>query len=188
MSAEPALRGGANAANSARRPEMAITKLLVVVDNSLASRRAVAYVAKLLGGRRGVRACLAHTLPSPPPELVEFGGASDPQGEERLDARLRARWQLWVSTTKKKLSGSLALAAAELRRAGFTRGQIEVHFCYPSDRRDTPEEILALARERRCHTVVVGRQALSWLRAHLQSNPADELVRRGKGFTVWVVE
>ena len=32
---------------------MAIIKLLVVVDNSLASIRAVAYVAQMLGGRRG---------------------------------------------------------------------------------------------------------------------------------------
>jgi len=69
---------------------MAITKLLVVVDNSLASMRAVAYVAQILGGRRGFRFCLAHTLPSPPAGMMEFGGSEDPQKEEWLEARLRA--------------------------------------------------------------------------------------------------
>jgi hypothetical protein len=170
---------------------MAITKLLVVVDNSLASMRAVAYVAQILGGRRGFRICLADTLPSPPAGLTEFGGAGgaeDPQKEEWLEARLRGSRQLWVSATKKKLSGSLELAYADLRGAGFARGEIEVHFCYPSDRRNVPKEILTLARERGGHTVVVGRRSLFWLRAHLQTNPADELVRLGKGFTTWVVE
>ena len=167
---------------------MATTGLLVVVDNSLASIRAVAYVAQILGGHRGFRVCLAHTLPSPPGGLMEFGGAEDPRKEEWLEARLRASRHLWVSAKKKKLSGSLELAYADLRRAGFARGEIEVHFCYPSDRRNAPKEILTLARERGCHTVVVGRRPLSWLREHLQSNPADELVRHGKGFTTWVVK
>ena len=114
---------------------MAITKLLVVVDNSLASIRAVAYVAQILGGRRGFRVCLAHTLPSPPARMMEFGGAEDPQKEEWLEARLRASRHLWESAAKRKASGSLELAYADLRRAGFARGEIEVHFCYPSDKK-----------------------------------------------------
>ena len=173
---------------NSRRTELAITKLLVVVDNSLASMRAVAYVAQILGGRRGFRVCLAHTLPSPPARMMEFGGAEDPQKEEWLEARLRASRHLWESAAKRKASGSLELAYADLRRAGFARGEIEVHFCYPSDRRNAPKEILTLARERGCQTIVVGRRSLSWLRELLQTNPADELVRLGKGFTTWVVE
>lgn len=167
---------------------MAIGKLLVVVDNSLASLRAVAYVAQMLGGRRGFRVCLAHTLPLPPGGMMGFGAADDTKKEDRLEARLRASRHLWVAATKRKLSASLEHAYADLRRAGFARGEIEVQFCYPSDRRNAPKEILKLARERECHTVVVGRQSLSWLREHLQSNPADELVRLGKGFTTWVVK
>ncbi len=167
---------------------MTITKLLVVVDHSLASMRAVAYVAQILGGRRGFRVCLAHTLPSPPARMMEFGGSEDPQKEEWLEARLHASRALWESAAKRKASGSLELAYADLRRAGFARGEIEVHFCYPSDRRNAPKEIIALARERGCHTIVVGRRSLSWLRQLLQTNPADEIVRLGKGITTWVVE
>ena len=167
---------------------MAISKLLVVVDNSLASLRAVAYVAQMLGGRRGFRVCLAHTLPLPPSGMREFGTAEDTNKEDWLEARLRASRHLWVAATKMKLSGSLEHAYEDLRRAGFARGEIEVQFCYPSARSNAPKEILKLARERGCHTVVVGRQSLSWLREHLQTNPADELVRMGKGFTTWVVK
>jgi nucleotide-binding universal stress UspA family protein len=173
---------------SAKRPELPITKLLVVVDNSLASMRAVAYVGQFLGGRRGFRVCLAHTLPSPPARMREFAGAENPQKEDWLEARLHASRALWVSAAKRKASGSLELAYAELRRAGFAGGEIEVRFCYPRDRRNAPQEILTLARACGCKTVVVGRRSLSWLRALLQTNPADELVRLGNGFTTWVVE
>jgi nucleotide-binding universal stress UspA family protein len=167
---------------------LAITKLLVVVDNSLASMRAVAYVAQVLGGRRGFRICLAHTLPSPPAAMMEFGGPEDYGKEEWLESRLRASRHLWASTAKRKASGSLIVAYAKLRRAGFARAEIEVHFCSPSDKKNAPQEILRLARERDCETVVVGRRSLSWLRELLHTNPADEIVRLGKGFTTWVVE
>ena len=126
---------------------MAITKILVVVDKSLASMRAVTYVAQILGGRRGFRICLAHTLPSPPAEMMEFGGAEDPGKEEWLEARLRASRHLWASAAKRKASVSLEHAYAELRRAGFARGEIEVHFCFPSDKRNAPKEILDAWRE-----------------------------------------
>jgi hypothetical protein len=120
--------------------------------------------------------------------MLEFGGSEDPLKEEWLESRLRASRHLWASAAKRKASGSLDRAYADLRRAGFARGEIEVHFCYPSEKRNAPKEILTLARECGCRTIVVGRGALSWLRALLQTNPADEIVRLGKGFTTWVVE
>jgi nucleotide-binding universal stress UspA family protein len=120
--------------------------------------------------------------------MLEFGGAAASQKEDWLEARLRASRHLWESAAKRKASGSLELAYADLRRAGFARGEIEVYFCYPSDKRNAPKEIIALAREQGCHTIVVGRRSLSWLRQLLQTNPADEIVRMGKGFTTWIVE
>src|SRR5579863_7432970 len=105
---------------------MESTKLLVVVDNSLASRRAVAYVGQILGGRRGFQVCLAHTLPSAPADVTEFGGAEDPKKEEWPEALLRASRHLWVAAKKRKLSASLELGFMDLRRAGFARGDIEV--------------------------------------------------------------
>jgi nucleotide-binding universal stress UspA family protein len=120
--------------------------------------------------------------------MMEFGDREDHGKEDWLEARLRASRHLWASAAKRKASVSLDRAYAELRRAGFASGEIEVQFCIPSDRRNAPKEILALARARGCLTIVVGRRSLSWLREFLQTNPADELVRLGKGFTTWVVK
>jgi hypothetical protein len=120
--------------------------------------------------------------------MMEFDGAKGHQKDKWLEARLHASRHLWEAAAKRKASGSLELAYANLRRSGFASKEIEVHFCYPSNRSNAPKEILRLARERGCRTIVVGRRSLSWLRTLLQSNPADELVRLGKGFTTWVVE
>lgn len=169
-------------------PILATTKILIVVDKSLASMRAVTYVAQILGGRRGYRIYLAHTLPSSPPEMMEFGGDEVRGKEEWLEARLRASRRLWASAAKRKASVSLDHAYAELRLSGFSQGEIEAHFCCPNNKQNAPKEILALARECGCHTIVVGRRSLSWLREFLQANPADELVRLGIGFTTWVVK
>jgi hypothetical protein len=57
---------------------------------------------------------------------------------------------------KRKASVPLEHAYAELRRAGFALGKIEVQFCYPRDRRNAPKDILALARKRDCRLLSLG--------------------------------
>jgi len=156
------------------------TKLLVVVDESPATKRALEYVAQIVSHRQDFRVCLAHALPSPPPELVEFRGAEK--------ARLRAYKRRWISVVKMTELRALDRANAALRRGGFAAGAMEAHYCNLVDPSHTTEEILRLARSRKCDTVVIGRKSLSWLGELIHGDPAEELVRQGKGFTIWVVE
>lgn len=156
------------------------TKLLVVVDESRATKRALEYVARVASRRRDFRVCLAHALPSPPPELVEFRGAEK--------ARLRAYERRWISVVEMTEQRALDRANAVLRRGGFAHGAIEAHYCYLVDASGATQEILRLARSRKCDTVVIGRKSLPWLGEFIQGDPAEELVRQGKGFTIWVVE
>ena len=156
------------------------TKLLVVVDESPATRRALEYVAQLGSRRRGFQVCLAHALPSPPPELVEFRGAEK--------ARLRAYKRRWISVVEMTEQRALDRANAVLRRGGVAEKAIEAHYCNLVDASRATQEILSLARTRRCDTVVIGRDSLTWLSELIHGDPAEELVRQGKGFTIWVVE
>ena len=64
-------------------------KILIAVNDTDASRKAVTYVARLMGGRADVHVRLFHVLPPTPPELLESGGTEDPNQEERLSAELR---------------------------------------------------------------------------------------------------
>jgi nucleotide-binding universal stress UspA family protein len=156
------------------------TKLLVVVDESRATNRALEYVAHVAARRRGFRICLAHALPSPPPELVEFRGAEK--------ARLRAYKRRWISVVEMTEQRALDRANAVLRRGGVAEKAIEAHYCNLVDPTRATQEILSLARSRTCGTVVIGRDSLSWLGELIHGDPAEELVRQGKGFTIWVVE
>ena len=156
------------------------SKLLVIVDESPATRRALGYVAHMAAGRQGFRVVLAHSLPSPPAELVELRGAEK--------ARLRAYKRRWISVVEMTEQRALDRANAVLRRGGVSHRAIEAHYCYLVDGSSATREILELARTSKCDTVVIGRGSLSWLRELIQGDPAEELVRLGKGLTIWVVE
>ena len=156
------------------------TKLLVVVDESSATKRALEYVSQVASRRRDFRVCLAHALPSRPPELVEFRGAEK--------ARLRAYERRWISVVEMTEQRALNRANAVLRQGGLAAGAIEAHYCNLVDASRATQEILRLARSRKCDTVVIGRKSLSWLGELIHGDPAEELVHQGKGFTIWVVE
>jgi len=155
-------------------------KLLVVVDESPATKKALQYVAQMAAGRPHFRVCLAHSLLAPPRQLVEFRGAEK--------GRLRAYKSRWISARETTEQRALDRANVVLRQGGIARAAIEAHFCYLVDGTRATKEILALARSRRCDTVVIGRRSLSWLGELISTHPAEELVRQGKGFTIWVVE
>ena len=159
---------------------MKTTKLLVVVDESRATKRVLEYVAQVASRRQDFRICLAHAFPSPPPELVEFRGAEK--------ARLRAYKRRWISVVEMTEQRALDRANAVLRRSGVAEKAIEAHYCNLVDASRATQEILSLARARKCDTVVIGSDSLSWLGELIHGDPAEELVRQGKGFTIWVVE
>ena len=156
------------------------TKLLVVVDESPATKRALEYVAQVASRRRDFRISLAHAVPSPPSELIEFRGAEK--------VRLRAYKRRWISVVEMTEQRALDRANAVLRRGGIAGKAIEAHYCNLVDASRATNEILELARLRKCDTVVIGRDSLSWLGELIHGDPAEELVRQGKGFTIWVVE
>ena len=167
---------------------MRSTRLLVVVDETKASKRAVSYVAQMVGRRRGFKVCLVHTLSEIPASLIEYGGAKNPEEEVELDGELHAEQKHWIFASQEKAQPTLNRACAVLRKGGLAAAAIEEQFCYPANGRARGDEILELAREHKCHTLVVGSESLSWLKQLLGSDPIEGLLRRGKGFTIWVVE
>jgi nucleotide-binding universal stress UspA family protein len=142
----------------------------------------------MVGGQRGLRFYLAHPLAPLPTGLLEFRGASNPYEEERLDARLKERQNRWTSKAQDAAQEVFARAQATLRKAGVVPSAVETELFAPGSGRKTADGILKLARANRCDTVVVGRRSVPWLRKLLNTELAQELVQRGAGFTIWVVE
>jgi K+-sensing histidine kinase KdpD len=142
----------------------------------------------MVGRRRGFHLCLAHVFPTLPPELLEFGGAEEPQEEESRHARHKADLERWIAAAKEAGARALEGARRILRKAGVAAAAIRTEFFDPVEGRDVAEEILNLARVRRCHTIVIGRESHSWFTTLIRGDLVGELVRRGKGVTIWVVE
>ena len=162
-------------------------RLLLVVDEWQASKRAVTYVAKIVGRQRNLRICLVHIVPRLPPRSLEFQGAENPHAR-RPHARPKDNQQRWLAGAKKAAQRALSMATAALRDAGVSGRALDVLLSEGVEGSNTAERILELARACRCETVVVGRESMSWFRDLMGGNLAAELVRRGKGYTIWVVK
>jgi K+-sensing histidine kinase KdpD len=65
---------------------------------------------------------------------------------------------------------------------------MDAQFWVSVNREDLVNDIVDAGRTSGCRTIVVGRDSFSWLKRVLRRHVADELVRKAKGFTVWVVE
>jgi nucleotide-binding universal stress UspA family protein len=165
-------------------------RLLVVVDESSSSKRAVGYIARVLASRRGFHVCLAYFLSQLPPTLLEFGGTEDPDKERQLDAQLKTEQRQWIAAARKEAQPALNWTCTKLRRAGLPLGSLATKFSDPFRGQNTAsEEILEMARINKCRTIVVGRRSLSWLnRLTAGEDLAERLVQSGKGFTFWIVE
>lgn len=139
--------------------------MVVVVDDSPAAQLALSYVAKLIGRRRGFRIVLMHIFPPRPTDLLKTGPLAQVKATERLD---------W--------------ARKILRKGGISSRDFDFAFSSPKDASDAVNAILKVARAQRCHTIVVAHHAHSWFREIFGDHLAEELLRRAKGFALWIVE
>jgi len=163
-------------------------RVLIVVDASEASRRALQYIGSILGWRDRVEFHLAFVGPRMPAQFLESGGSELPDREEEIEADLRAQQQRWTAINEVAPHRILCIAHAVLLRAGATAPRIHLCVSSPLDARTVADEVLVLARDQKCGTIVVGHRAHSWLRGLGRGHLAEQLVRSARGFAVWVVD
>jgi nucleotide-binding universal stress UspA family protein len=169
-------------------PEPEVEGLLLVVDDSPCSKRAVQYVGKFLGHRRGFQIYLFRLIPPLPPALLEFGGAEDSQLEEKLEAELRRDQENWIASARESAKPALEEAAKVLHKAGVVRNSIHIDFSYPVEIRNAAGTLLEQARAKGCHTLVIGHTAHSWLREITGGDLAEHILRHAHGVSVWLVQ
>ncbi|MGE3806802.1 MAG: universal stress protein [Gemmataceae bacterium] len=160
--------------------------ILVAVDDSEASRRALVYVADMVGVTSGFHVGLLHL--ELPPRMLEWGGSENPEIEARTGSeRAEAYRQMEEARLAK---GKLLLE--RLRKVVAERGievlGLFVQFEEPLDKTHVSRAILDSAREHDCGTVVVGRHSFSGLKRFFRHHVGEELVRSGEGISIWVVE
>ncbi len=145
--------------------------VLIAVDQTENSKRAVLYVADFLGGNPGFRATLLSVIPKPEEDFFE--------NEEEQGA--------W---TKEKVTAANALLnryREVLIHSGFPEDKVQVRSCVGEDK-SLSEIILEYQCELSCCTVVVGRHHKSKAEEFLFGSTSSQLVHRAENCAVWVVE
>jgi len=137
-------------------------RILMALDDSAASQATVEYAAQMVAGRPDHYVHLVHVLPPMPEASV---------GEAREKGRV-------IMTGMKD----------RLHAAGLDDDHVDTGFLLVPPDTSMVEGLLDLARDQSCTTIAVGRSSLPWHRELLHHHPADELVKKAHGFTLWVVE
>jgi nucleotide-binding universal stress UspA family protein len=145
--------------------------ILIAVDDSDNSRRAVSYVARLLGGIKGFKVTILHVIPQPEDDFF-------PASAEK---------QQWLSEYRARVDTVLEGYRQILIREGFEPTALSLRstlrYC-PS----IAECILLESGEMDYGTIVVGRKGRSRSEEFLFGSVSNKIVSHARNCTVWVVE
>lgn len=160
-------------------------RVLVAVDGSACSTRAVKYAGEVLRTRPDVEVMVFHVLDSIPPMLREHGGSENPTMETRLRMKLRKAQQAWYKQERAIERRILKKAQTILEDAGLDGARIQTQFGYEQN---VARNILEKARSSGYHTIVVGRHGRSGIRRLSWGGVTQGLLRNGHDLTIWVVQ
>ena len=146
-------------------------KILLAVDSSENSRRAVSYVAQTLAGLKGFCVIFLHVI-NPPEEDYFFS---------------RSEQEKWIQEYRLNIDGRLEEYSRILVQEGFDSQTIALRTTLRY-RPSIAECILAEQDRLDCSTIVIGRHGLSRGEEILFGSISSKIVSHAKNCTVWVVE
>jgi nucleotide-binding universal stress UspA family protein len=160
---------------------MALPKsLLVAIDETEATQRTLDYVGALVSGREALAIHLAHVVGPPPEGLRAKPGA--PGSEELLE-----RQAAWMAEARDNARPLFDTARSGLERSGVAPACIEVTVIESMEVGEVAAAILQAARDLGCDTIVVGREAVSWVPQFFYPHVGEKVVKGATGLAVWVV-
>ena len=145
--------------------------ILVALDETENSKRALLYVANFLGGQSGIRATLIRIIPEPSEDIFE-------------DNSGRAEWiedQFYKSTAMLKNYRDVLI------QSGFEGDKIVIKVIIINCT-SIAESILEEQKKNRCCTVVVGRRAISRKEEFLFGSTTNRILHTDKKCALWVIE
>ena len=163
-------------------------KILLAVDDSLASRKAANHVADLARRKKQLSIHIFHASDPLPTELQEYRGAENPDDEKTLDAELRQKQNTWEQKAKSAAEPLIKKTRLMLEQAGVAPEHISSQNAVLMHQEDLPDDILKAARDFDCRTVVVGRSAFPWLEELIASHLGEEVKRKAQGIFVSVID
>jgi nucleotide-binding universal stress UspA family protein len=159
--------------------------LLIAVDDSNATTRALHYVGTLLRETPAVTITLFHVLNPMPRELMEHGGSEHPDMEHQLGEQLRKDQQEWMRGEETLEYPILERARERLSETGFPTDRVVLKLGYAGDLVDT---ILDEVRAGGYGTLVITKHGHPNAAHLFSSNIAERLSRELSGIALWIME
>jgi nucleotide-binding universal stress UspA family protein len=153
------------------QPTVKDKHLLIAVDESDSSRRAVLYVADFLGGFPGFTVTLLRIIPEPDEDFFESDAARNK----------------WMSEKMQAANVMLANYRQVLIQSGFPEDKVRFRACI-EESRSFSDAILETRCDLTCCTIVVGRHHKSKAEEFLFGSTSNKLIHEAKNCAVWVVE
>ena len=145
--------------------------LLIAIDKSDSSKRAVLYVADFLGGIPGFRVTLLSIIPEPEEDFFDT--------EEEQAA--------WTRKNLEEANILLDKYRRILLQSGFPDENVRIRSCV-GDSKSLSEAILDTRCDLTCCTVVVGRHHKTKAEEFLFGSTSNKLIHEATNCAVWVVE
>lgn len=145
-------------------------KILIAVDETDTSKRAVQYVCNIAPAIADARICLLHVYPEPPPDFYSQGGT--------LDSYQRSR--------REKAEKAIEEDTALLVAAGIDGSAVTSRICM-AENKTISQVVLEVQAEGDFGTVVTGKRGVSKAEEFLFGSISNALARHSKGFTSWIV-
>jgi nucleotide-binding universal stress UspA family protein len=158
-------------------------RILLAVDESENSHRAVKYVGSLLHRTPDVAVTLFHVLRPVPRALLEHGGSENPAVETQIGQQLHNEQEDWILKERESECHVLKKACQTLKDSGFDTQRVTLKFGHEDD---IARNILEEAQGH--ETIVVGRHGTTRVKRLFGGGVTDQLLRDAKGFAIWVVE
>lgn len=157
-------------------------KILIAVDGSEGSLKAVDYVGHQYSGVEGLHITLLHVLPYVPTSFWDDGHILT---RHERSARKEVI-DTWVRNQQLRVEPIFQSATETLIRRGIDPDQIETKGI--SDSTDVAESILEEARDGRYQTLVLGRHGSSPAKRLLIGSVTSRVINHGAGIAICVVE
>ncbi len=157
-------------------------KMLIAIDGSESSFRAVEYAAEQFSGLNDLQITLLHVLPYPPAPLWDDGHI--PAKEEK--AEREAGIERWLAGQRVKSEPLFDKALSVLTRHGIPASRIGKKMI--SDSIDVAASIVEEAADGGYQTLVLGRRGLSAVKKFLMGSVTAKVITHGAGMAICVVE
>lgn len=144
--------------------------ILLCVDSSTNSDRAVEYLTQLGDVLSEATFCILHIYPEPPPNFLQKGGI--------LNDYIRKREQRGINLINK--------ARLRLIQRGFSEARIS-SVVSMAEGMTISQRVLEIRKQGGFGTVIVGKRGISKAEEFLFGSVSNALARQSKEFTVWIV-